>query len=116
MMEEKSIFEKIRDGEVPANIVYEDEHCLCLHDIEPQAPVHVLLVPKRKILRIGASEASDQTLLGHLFVQIPKITEQLGIVEHGFRVVINNGENGGETVPHLHIHILGGRALEWPPG
>ena len=115
-MEEKTIFEKISDREIPAEIVFEDEQCLCIKDISPQAPVHALLIPKVRIERIGASQATEAALLGHLMTQVPAITEELGIKESGFRLVINNGKDGGETVPHLHIHILGGRKLEWPPG
>jgi len=115
-MEEKSIFEKIRDGEIPAQMVYEDEHCMCFHDIQPQAPVHALLVPKQRINRIGVAESTDATVLGHMMTKVAEITKTLGIDESGFRLVVNNGRDGGETVPHLHIHILGGRKLEWPPG
>jgi len=113
-MSEKSIFEKICDRELPANIVYEDEQCLCFHDIAPQAPVHVLLVPKRRIDRIGLAISEDASLLGHLMTRIAPITETLGIAESGFRLIVNNGKDGGEEVPHLHIHILGGHPLRLP--
>jgi len=115
-MEEKTIFEKISDREIPAEIVFEDHLCLCIKDISPQAPVHVLLIPKTRIERIGASQITDAAVLGHMMTQVPTITETLGIADTGFRLIINNGQDGGETVPHLHIHILGGRPLEWPPG
>ncbi len=115
-MSEKSIFEKICARELPADIIYEDDHCLCFRDIAPQAPVHALLIPKRRINRIGQANANDAELLGHMMTQIPQLTETLGIAESGFRLVVNNGADGGEAVPHLHIHILGGRALQWPPG
>lgn len=115
-MEEKSIFEKICEREIPANIVYEDDTCLCFHDIEPQAPVHALLILKKRIHRIGAAVATDAEALGHMMTKVAEITKVLGVDETGFRLVINNGSDGGETVPHLHIHILGGRALQWPPG
>lgn len=115
-MEEKSLFEKIRDREIPAEIIYEDEHCLCFHDISPQAPVHALLVPKERIHRIGAATSTDAPALGHMMTKVPEITETLGVSQSGFRLVVNNGKDGGETIPHLHIHILGGRPLEWPPG
>lgn len=115
-MEDKSIFEKIRDREIPADIVYEDDHCLCFHDISPQAPVHALLVPKKRIHRVGVVQSSDSDVLGHIIARVPEIVGILGIAESGFRLVVNNGKDGGETVPHLHIHILGGRELKWPPG
>ena len=115
-MEEKSIFEKIRDREIPADIVYEDDQCLCFHDISPQAPVHTLLVPKKRIHRVGVVQPSDSGVLGHMISKVPEIAGVLGIAESGFRLVVNNGKDGGETVPHLHIHILGGRPLQWPPG
>lgn len=112
----KTLFQKITDREIPANIVYEDDLCLCFHDISPQAPIHLLLVPKKHIPRIAASEADDQDLLGHLMRSVKLIAEQEGFAQDGFRTVINNGSDGGETVPHLHIHILAGRKLTWPPG
>ncbi len=115
-MSETTLFTKIIDREIPADIVYEDELCLAFRDISPQAPVHVLLIPKEPIPRIAATEPSHQELLGHLMLQVPNIAAQEGIADTGFRTVINNGAHGGETVPHLHIHILGGRPLEWPPG
>ena len=115
-MSDKSIFEKICDRELPADIVYEDEQCLCFRDIAPQAPVHALLIPKRRINRIGLASSEDAPLLGHMLSKVSEVTEILGVAESGFRLVVNNGKDGGETVPHLHIHILGGRPLEWPPG
>jgi histidine triad (HIT) family protein len=111
-----TIFEKIIAREIPADIVFEDDQCLAFRDINPQAPVHVLLVPKRVIPRIGAAKSDDQELLGHLLVKAGELALMLGLAEGGFRVVINHGPDGGETVPHLHLHILGGRAMEWPPG
>tara|TARA_B100000941_G_scaffold135516_1_gene96141 strand:+ start:2308 stop:2655 length:348 start_codon:yes stop_codon:yes gene_type:complete len=113
---EKTIFQKIADREIPADIVYEDDLCLCFRDIAPQAPVHLLLVPKKLIVRIGQTNPSDQDLLGHLLTRIRIIAEQEGLSEDGFRVVINNGRNGGEAIPHLHLHLLAGRKLGWPPG
>ncbi len=113
---EKTLFQKIADREIPADIVYEDDLCLCFRDISPEAPIHLLLVPKKPIPRIGAAQKEDAELLGHLFTQIPVIAEAEGILESGFRTVINHGPHGGETVPHMHIHILGGRHLLWPPG
>jgi histidine triad (HIT) family protein len=111
-----TIFEKIIAREIPADIVFEDDQCLAFRDINPQAPVHVLLVPKRAIPRIGAATWDDAALLGHLMVKAGELALMLGLSEGGFRIVINHGANGGETVPHLHLHILGGRALTWPPG
>ncbi len=115
-MAEKTIFQKIVDREIPADIIYEDDQCLCFRDIAPQAPVHLLLVPKKLITRIGETETSDQGLLGHLLNRIRFIAEQEGLSADGFRVVINNGKHGGEAVPHLHLHLLAGRQLSWPPG
>ncbi len=115
-MAEKTIFQKIADREIPGDIVYEDDLCLCFRDIAPQAPVHLLLVPRKLIVRIGEADPVDQDLLGHLLTRVRIIAEQEGLAEDGFRVVINNGKNGGEAVPHLHLHLLAGRPLEWPPG
>ena len=114
-MPEKTLFQKIADREIPANFVYEDADCFAINDINPQAPVHVLVIPKRLVPRLGQAESSDAALLGHLLLAAAKIARQLNL-EKGFRVVINNGPDGGESVPHLHVHLLGGRALAWPPG
>lgn len=111
-----TIFEKIANREIPAKIVFEAEDFLAFRDIDPQAPCHVLLVPKRPIPRIAAATPQDADLLGRMLASVGTIAEKLGIAQTGFRVVINNGTDGGETVPHLHIHILGGRRLQWPPG
>jgi histidine triad (HIT) family protein len=115
-MSEKTLFEKIRDREIPADIVHENDHCLAFRDISPQAPVHVLVVPKRVIPRIGMAGEEDQSLLGHLLLAAAEVARSEGIADTGYRVVINHGPHGGETVPHLHVHVLGGRALSWPPG
>ena len=112
----KTIFEKIRDGEIPADVIHRDEHCFAFRDISPQAPFHVLIVPNKPIPRIGEAEPGDQAILGHLLLTAAKIASGLGLAQSGFRVVINNGPHGGETVPHLHVHLLGGRQLIWPPG
>ncbi len=112
----KTLFEKIADREIPAKIVFEDELCFAIEDINPQAPTHILVIPKRVISRLGNAENSDENLLGHLLVAAAKIAKNLGIAEGGFRTVINSGKNAGETVPHLHVHVLGGRNLGWPPG
>ncbi len=111
-----TLFEKIAQREIPANIVYEEDDFLAFHDIAPQAPVHVLIVPKRVIARIGEALPEDAALLGRMLAATGKIAEQLGVRESGFRLVINHGGDGGETVPHLHIHLLGKRPMAWPPG
>src|SRR5690606_34408949 len=110
-----TIFKKIIDKEIPAQIVFEDEHCLAFKDISPQAPVHVLLIPKKELVSILDVE-SESKLLGHMMSVIPKLAKQLGIAEKGFRVVTNTRSDGGQSVDHLHFHILGGRPLGWPPG
>ncbi len=113
-MGEKTLFTRIIEREVPASIVYEDDHCIAFKDISPQAPVHVLIVPRKPIDRLGSAESSDQMLLGHLMLAAPAVARKLGIED--FRLVINNGETAGQTVFHLHLHLLGGRAMNWPPG
>lgn len=113
---EKTLFQKICDREIPATILYEDDLCVCFQDISPAAPVHLLLVPRKPIQRIAAASPDDQALLGHLLLTAPEIARRQGFADDGFRLVINNGRDGGEAVPHLHIHILGGRPLQWPPG
>ncbi len=114
-MSEKTIFMRIIDGEVPAKIVYEDAHCVAFHDVKPQAPVHVLVIPRREITSVDQISVADHELLGHLWCVIPQIARQLGL-DAGYRVVVNCGRDGGQDVPHLHFHLLGGRALTWPPG
>jgi histidine triad (HIT) family protein len=111
----KTLFEKIIAREIPAAIVYEDELVLAFRDIHPQAPTHVLIVPKKPIPRIAEATADDQKLLGRLLLKAAEVAKQLNL-QNGYRLVINNGADGGETVPHLHIHILGGRHMDWPPG
>ncbi len=110
-----TIFTKIIDREIPATIVYEDERCLAFRDVNPQAPTHILVIPKREIPSIAAITAEDAELLGHLWTVIPQIAAQEKL-EGGYRVVVNNGKDGGQSVDHLHFHILGGRSLTWPPG
>ena len=112
----KTLFEKIIAREIPAAIVYEDDSVLAFRDINPQAPVHILIVPKKLIPRIAEAEADDQKLLGQLLLKAAEVADQAGLTSGGYRLVINNGADGGETVPHLHVHILGGRHLAWPPG
>ncbi|MBV8814811.1 MAG: histidine triad nucleotide-binding protein [Verrucomicrobia bacterium] len=111
-----TIFEKIIAKEIPAKLAYEDDEVIAIHDINPQAPVHVLVIPKRVIPRIGQAQATDAPLLGRLLLTASKIAADLGLADSGYRVVINHGRNGGETVPHLHVHVLGGRRMSWPPG
>jgi histidine triad (HIT) family protein len=111
-----TLFEKICAREIPATIVYEDDLCVCFKDIAPQAPVHLLLIPRKPIPRVALAEGGDQALLGHLLLTAGKIARDQGFAESGFRIVINNGPDGGEAVPHLHLHLLAGRALDWPPG
>jgi histidine triad (HIT) family protein len=111
----KTIFQKIADREIPAKIIHEDELCLAIHDIQPQAPVHVLIFPKRLVTRLNEAVPGDQALLGHLLLTAQTLAKKLNL-SGGFRVVINNGPHGGESVPHLHVHLLAGRQLGWPPG
>lgn len=112
----KTLFEKIVAREIPAQIVFEDDLVLAIRDINPQAPVHILIFPKRVVPRIAEAQPVDHPLLGHLLLQAAAVAAQLGLDKTGYRLVINNGADGGETVPHLHCHILGGRHLAWPPG
>ena len=111
-----TLFEKIIAREIPADIVYEDERALAFRDIHPQAPTHVLVIPKRPICGVRAVGVDDESLLGHLLVVAQRVADQEGLVDTGFRLVVNDGDHGGQTVNHLHIHVLGGRALSWPPG
>jgi histidine triad (HIT) family protein len=110
-----TIFSKIIAREIPANIIYEDDRCIAFRDVHPQAPIHFLVVPKREIQRLAATTVADESILGHLLVTAQTVAASEGLA-NGFRIVINNGPDGGETVPHLHVHVLGGRALGWPPG
>lgn len=111
-----TIFEKIACREIPAEIVWEDDEAIAFKDVNPQAPVHVLIVPKRVIPRLAESTEADQALLGKLVFASRVVAEKLGILESGYRLVINSGPDAGESVPHLHVHLLGKRALAWPPG
>jgi histidine triad (HIT) family protein len=111
-----TIFQKIIAREIPAAIVYEDDQVIAFNDVNPKAPVHVLMIPKKPIERIAAATAEDEAVLGHLLVKAAEVARQLGLEEAGYRLVINNGRNAGESVPHLHCHIIGGRMLGWPPG
>ena len=111
----ETIFSKIIRKEITANIVYEDDLSLAFTDINPQAPVHILIIPKKPIVNLATAEPEDQALLGHLLLIAQKVAAQAGL-ENGYRVVINTGIDGGQTVYHLHIHILGRRPMTWPPG
>ncbi len=112
----KTLFEKIIAREIPATIVYEDDMVLAFRDIKPQAPVHVLLIPKKAIPRMAEVRPEDHKILGHLLLKAAEVAEKLGLKTSGYRLVLNNGPDAGEAVPHLHCHILGGRAMGWPPG
>jgi len=112
----KTLFEKIAAREIPAQIVFEDDLVLAIRDIKPAAPVHVLIVPKKPIPRIAEAKPDDHKMLGHLLLKAAEVAKSLGLNEGGYRLVINNGPNAGESVPHLHLHILGGRHMSWPPG
>ena len=112
----KTLFEKIIAREIPAPIVYEDELVVAFRDINPQAPTHVLIVPRKPVPRLAAALPEDHALLGHMLLKAAAVARQLGLEPGGYRLVINNGPNGGESVPHLHVHILGGRQMTWPPG
>ena len=110
-----TIFEKIIAREIPARIIWEDDDAIAFHDVDPQAPVHVLIVPKKIITRLGEAKDSDQEVLGKLLLAARDVAHKLKL-SGGYRVVINNGPDAGESVPHLHVHVLGQRALAWPPG
>jgi len=111
-----TLFEKIIAREIPASIVYEDDLVIAFNDIKPQAPTHVVIIPKKPIPRIAEAKPDDHKLLGHLLLKAAEVAAQLGLTKSGFRLVFNNGADAGESVPHLHCHILGGRRLAWPPG
>ena len=111
-----TLFERIAAGEIPADIVRNDDEVLAIRDINPQAPVHILIIPQRVIPRIGQARDNDSALLGKLLLAARDIAKQEGLDESGYRLVINHGPNAGESVPHLHVHLLGGRPLDWPPG
>jgi len=110
-----SIFTKIKNKEIPGNVIYEDDKCFALEDINPQAPVHVLIVPHKEIIKISDSTSEDKELLGHLLL-VSKTIAQKFELENNYRLIINNGAGAGQSVFHLHVHLLGGRSLDWPPG
>lgn len=110
------LFCKIAKGEIPSNKVYEDDKILVFHDINPEAPVHVLIIPKQHITSMNDINSENSDIIAHVFATIPKLVKKLGISENGYRIVSNALRDGGQTVPHLHFHLLGGRSLQWPPG
>jgi histidine triad (HIT) family protein len=112
----KTLFEKIIAREIPAAIVYEDDLVLAFRDIKPQAPTHVLIIPKKPIPRLAEAAPEDHQVLGHLLLKAAEVADKLGLKQGGYRLVVNNGPDAGEAVPHLHVHILGGRRMAWPPG
>jgi histidine triad (HIT) family protein len=115
MTTQDTIFGKIIRKEIPADIVYEDDLAIAFRDVQPQAPVHILVIPKKPIPKLADAEAEDSALLGHLLLTVKKVAEQVGL-QKGYRIVINTGADGGQTVYHMHLHILGGRQMNWPPG
>ncbi|XP_046974855.1 adenosine 5'-monophosphoramidase HINT1-like [Vanessa cardui] len=111
-----TIFGKILRKEIPAKFVYEDDQCVAFNDVNPQAPTHILVIPRKPISQLSKAEDADEQLLGHLLIAARKVAAQQGLDKSGFRLVINDGKNGAQSVYHLHIHILGGRQMQWPPG
>lgn len=114
-MSDKTIFQKIIDREIPADIVYEDSQCFAIRDINPQAPTHLLVIPRKPIASLAVLEEADAALVGHLYVVIRRLAEKLNL-SGGYRVVVNCGPDAGQTVDHIHFHLLAGRPLNWPPG
>lgn len=113
---EQCLFCKIAKGEIPSEKVYEDDKILVFKDINPEAPVHVLVIPKEHIDSVDCIDESNQNIVSHIFITIAKLSSKLGIDKSGYRVVTNVGKDGGQSVPHMHFHVLGGRGLAWPPG
>ena len=114
-----TLFEKIIAGDIPADFVHKDDVCVAFRDIDPQAPTHILIIPRKPIPRVGRAEDEDKETLGHLLLVARDIAEKIGVIDEqsdGFRLVINHGKDGGEAVPHLHVHLLAGRQMSWPPG
>ncbi len=112
----ETIFSKILRKEIPAELLYEDDQCIAFRDINPQAPVHILVIPRKAFESIDAMQDEDEQLVGHLFSVTRDLARRFGLAQSGYRCVINNGSNAGQTVHHLHVHLLGGRAMNWPPG
>ena len=111
----KTIFQRIIDREVPARIEHEEEYCIVIHDLHPQAPVHLLVIPKKAIPRLGEAAPADQAVLGHLLLTAAAMARKLNLTD-GFRLIINNGRHASESIPHLHVHLLARRQMDWPPG
>ncbi|XP_071531510.1 adenosine 5'-monophosphoramidase HINT1 [Panulirus ornatus] len=111
----QTIFAKILNGEIPANFIYEDEHCVAFNDVSPQAPVHFLVIPRKPLAMLSDAEDCDEQLMGHLMLVASKVAKEQGLSK-GFRLVVNNGQEGAQSVYHLHLHVLGGRQMQWPPG
>lgn len=111
----KTLFQRIIDREIPAKIEHEDDDCIVIHDIQPQAPVHLLIIPKKVIPRVGEASPTDQAVLGHLLLTAGRLAQKLNLAR-GFRIVINHGPDACESVPHLHVHLLARRQMTWPPG
>ncbi len=111
-----TIFAKILAGDIPADVVYEDEHCIAFRDINPVAPQHLLVIPRKPLVSVDDATEDDAALLGHLVLAASRVARQLGFADNGYRLVTNIGQHGGQSVFHLHIHLLGGRPLLWPPG
>ena len=114
-MSNKTLFQKIIDREIPAKVEHEDDRCIVIRDIEPKAPTHLLIIPKKPIARVGEATAEDEATLGHLITTAGVVAKKLNL-DGGFRLVVNNGRDANETVPHLHVHLLAGRRMTWPPG
>lgn len=112
---EPTIFQKILDGDIPADIVHEDEQCIAFHDVNPQAPTHILVIPRKPIPTLDDIAPEDEALVGHLFRVASQVARDAGL-DTGYRTVVNCGDDGQQTVYHLHVHVLGGRTMQWPPG
>jgi histidine triad (HIT) family protein len=115
-MAEKTLFSKIIDGEIPGDFVHQDDLCVAIRDIAPQAPTHILVIPRKPLVGIQDCSSDDQALLGHMMLVARSLAETHGLGPKGYRLVVNAGKEGGQAVPHLHIHLLGGRQMKWPPG
>ncbi len=111
-----TVFARILAGDIPARFVHQDDHCVVFHDIAPQAPVHLLVVPRKALVSVASATADDAALLGHLLLVAAQVARAAGLEDGGYRLVTNIGDDGGQSVPHLHIHVLGGRPMRWPPG
>ncbi len=115
-MADRTLFQKIADGDIDADMVYEDDQCIAFHDINPQAPVHVLIVPRKPIASVNDLTPGDEPLVGHLYTVAKELARELEVADDGYRLVMNCGDQAGQSVYHLHLHLLGGRSMQWPPG